>query len=283
VKKLFGVTNNNIAHLSHHIRAFRDLLSPEKKKKLRVQILDFEEKVRDTVNVLLVPSITLFNNNLRDINDSNAVVFVFGPPVRCEYLYPITLLDVQQKRNSFTYLFVPELTYEIVEKALLTGLRSPNTTIVDQRALDVIPTLLDETKGSIMQAIMSYLYKVPNTDKRQWQQSLIFSWLLSDYDEEQLYLALGTTKNKNLDKLVAFFNSELGMQSRAALKEVTELRRLKKPVIYKSMAKKYPKLDMFDLRYALKVYKRIRQNKAVDRELKDLFIRIDKSTEKKTT
>lgn len=273
MKILYGITNNNICTVAQYIEDWKKGLPEDRKARLVTQILGFEDDtLKSGIKVLLVPSTSVFTKNLTLINKANAVVFVFDAAVRCEYLQPIQMLDVQSKTSSYSYTFRAIDSTYIIEK-LRTGLVLSNELEISTNTVKVIPAMLDQVRGrSLMQPILTYLYKIPDTDKRYQYQAIILKWLVSTDSLAELKKQLPDHSQPQTLALIKCLETPPGVEGRQAVNEVLELRKAGKAVIYDKLAKKYPNIDTFDVRYILRTYQRIQSFQVENTELKQIFL-----------
>ena len=273
MKILYGITNNNICTVAQYIEDWKKTLPEDRKARLVTQVLGFEDDtLKKGIKVLLVPSTSVFTKNLTLINNANAVVFVFDAAVRCEYLQPIQMLDVQSKTSSYSYTFRSIDSTYIIEK-LRSGLVLPNNVHVSTNTVKVIPAMLDQVRGkSLMQPILTYLYKISDTDKRYRYQAIILKWLVSSDSLIELKKQLPDHNQPQTLALIKCLETPPGIEGRQAIKEVLELRKTGKAVLYDKLAKKYPNIDTFDVRYILRIYQRIQSFQAENTELKQIFL-----------
>lgn len=241
--KLLGLGNHNIHTASQMFKSS--------------QMLDFDGEIPEGTHTLLVPTVNLFMKHKAKLEKTKNTVIVFDTPVLLEYLHPIRILDLMAKKASYSFRFKPLSAKEANEAIADTE----HVKAVDYKYIDIIPTLLQASQGSILNPILNYLYAIPDTDKRTYHQKLVYTWLRSDKGIEDLHKSvLKFTKQKKvtkgLSRLSTFLVSELANNTRKALVTITEAKALKKPVNFKKIEKDF-KVSAFDLKYLLKALRKI--------------------------
>jgi hypothetical protein len=280
MKQLFGVANNNIYHVESLLHQYQKAHG-----KLKVQIVGFGKLPNKEAQVMLLPNVKMLSDNLKVIQKSKAVVLVFDCPVLCDYLKPITLLDVAKRSPSYKYVFKP-LEYEDFETHLRRALRVKERVKIDKSYIDVIPKLLGEQLSSVLNPIMTFLYRIRDTDRRQDYHKLIMEWLVSGAptkDLRKIVMGMGDFKRepKAMTTLIDYFEDEGAANARIALKEAMDAKSAKKPVSFKKLSKKY-QIDPYDIRYTLAVLRKFGRYEVVNKEIRELFkVRKEKFKAKK--
>ncbi len=255
MKDILGISNNNIFGVYQTIKNCVDNLDDKEQAKYRVQSLGFSEAPKSGATIILVPTVARFLKQIDALNASNAIVLVFDTPVLLEYLKPIKLLDCK-KKASYLYQFV-ELTTDKLMTTINTGFTGKRMQ-VESQTIDVIPTILNSVHGSILNHILTFLYSVPNTDKRYQYQNIIYSWIQSQDDVDHLEIKLKTLMKKKsvgFTKFIEYMKSDITANTRAAIKEIFELKAKKKPIMYKRISSVH-QVNEFDLKYLLKAIRK---------------------------
>ena len=239
---LFGIATNNIFNVQRSLL----LLNP----KLRIQVVGFDDLPKDA-DVHLVPTTAKFLKVRHQLEELTSKVFVFDTPVLLEYLKPIRVLDVAKKTKTFKYGF-HTLTPAILQEALDEKFKKQ---LVTKEAIDVIPTFLSQTQGSILSHILTFLYSVPKTDRRLKYQRMIYDWFQSEDSVVTLASKLSKKPNKAVTKLTNFLESSLAQNARKALQHIAQEKATKKSVPLDKVAKKFG-VDLFDIKYVLKAIRK---------------------------
>ncbi len=274
MKALYGITTHGIEFVTEAISAYKATLPETKQKLLKLQLLGFDEEIKEGALVILIPSLKWFLQNLDALHRIPAVVFIFDNPVQCDMLSPITLLDVREKRASYQYEF-RKLTFDDIKKAVRNGLNSKRTITITREVLDVIPTLLYATRASFLNPINTYLYQIGDPSTRAQVKLCILNWMTTDLVldvlEEKILSIFGSNKvSSSLKKLLGFFQTDLGIRGRNALQDYEKSKASGKPARYNSISEKYD-LSVFDLKFIVRVLNRADSYKFVDKDTTFLY------------
>lgn len=275
MKALAGVCNNGIL-------AVQQLLSEygrERKIKFKVQTLGLSDEVKKKSDFILISTTHLLVKHAHALRKSNAVVIVFDTPMILEYLRPITLLDVQDKKLSYLYTFKP-LEYASFA-ATMDAMRAQEGHVkLVREKFDVIPTMLGAQLSTILNPIQDYLYGVRDTDKRLHYQKYIYTWLVSGADTKTLQKGLmkligGDKVPVAMARMIEVLGQENFTKMRNAFKEAFEAKvttdgKKKKAVNANALSKKYG-VDPFDIRYTLKALRKHGTFQVVNRDVKEIY------------
>lgn len=272
MRKLYGVTNHNIAFVSGIISAYRKKKQPN----LKVQFLGFDSNELDKkADVVLIPTSFTLQRHLKELNKSKAVVFVFDTAVQVFMLKPVEMLDVESVHDNFRFVY-KHLDSRAIVSALQDGLSAKSGLEIKKETVDMIPSLLHKVHGSIIGPIMSFTYKIPNTDDREKVLGLVLTWLVGTQTTDALIELLKKEYkfkkvSKALQEMVVFFNSDVGKQGRLAVQFIVSRKTSSKQINYKAISKKF-KIDQFDLKYALQLFRRNKTFRVMNASLKQLFV-----------
>lgn len=242
---LFGVSNTSIFDFAQNLKGWVEEAGHEIAP-YRPTLLGFDQEwPEDIKGIVLVPTVSLFLQRLPLLEEAKAVVFVFDAAIQLEYLKPIEILDLLEKRQSFVYRFKPLDGIEVVHK-IVQARKHRESIEVEQATLDVIPRLLSETKSSLLSPILTFLYGVKDTSKRHEYQKTIYGWMKSTSAVKTLIDRL--PEGKAAVRLKEFFESEVGVNTMKAVREMVAAKSEGKQANAEKLAKKYD-LTPFDLRY----------------------------------
>lgn len=270
MKALIGICNHNISTVRSMIAQYE-----QRKGKLRVQVLGETSVVDKKAQVILVPTVHLLSKRLVALNIGAALVFVFDNPVLCEYLHPIHLLDVSEKKLSYRFNFKPIAKSEIESLLALANKERPLVKVKKDQ-IEVIPTMLNAQLSSILNPIQDYLYRIRDSDNKRHYNKIIYEWLASGAPVEALVRVLTkaiTTKQgaKQLDLMLAELSTKEFKKTRQAFVEAFNTKaKTGKPVNYKKLGKKYG-VDAWDIRYTMKVLRKFGRYQEVAKEMAALY------------
>lgn len=246
MKALYGLGNHSVYSVRKTLRGHS--------KDLRVQVIHSECRVDQTADVLLVSNVSNFLRVRKELNASNAVVFVFDTPVLLEYLKPIVLLDVK-KRASFRYSYV-----DLRAETLIRALSEKTTKItVESFTIDLIPKLLEGTFPSIMKPVLTFLYTIPDLEKRLLFRFQILTYMMNRRvgadDLKQTLIELSRQKKsyRALDDLIDFLTTDSVKATRKVLRKVSKAKKQGKSVKIDKLCEEY-KVNSFDVRYVSKAF-----------------------------
>lgn len=278
MKHIFGVTNNSILQVQEHLRAF----FKEEGVKGKIQSLGLSDEPLKKADVILVATVSHFLRKLPLIERTKAVVFVFDSPILCEYIKPITLLDVMAKKQSYVYNFKPleSVTFAAAMREALDG----GKVKVERKSIDVIPTMLGEQLSTVLNPVQDFLYGVRDTDKRLHFQKAIYTWLVSGSSAAVLKKRLielqgikaGAKLPVAMTRLIAELETDTFVRSKAAFKEAfagnieEEEGTKKKAVNYKKLGKKHG-VDTFDIRYTMKAIRKFGSFQDVAKDVRQIY------------
>lgn len=211
------------------------------------------EPTKDT-HVLLVPTVATAVRNARVLNKSpNIIVIVFDAPVLCVEI-GAQLLDVEKQTLDFVFRY-RQLEYAEVRKAVRTALAAKEPAVITRQKIDMSTKLLKRAYGSIIAKFLTFIYKIPDTDRRQEIQKHVFdAWWSGDLTGVKAFLATRYKKNAAAAEFSKELDSKDSHRFLAALAEIRKLKEAGKAVSYQKISKAH-KISVFDLRYFTKVRK----------------------------
>lgn len=254
MRVLYGLGNHSIFHVQRTLK--------EHNRALKLQTLGLATSVKPGAEVILVHTVTNFNRKRKDLNASDAVVIVFDTPVLLETLDPIELLDAK-RIAPLRYAFTP-----FSKEELLTRLNVSGNVTAQRQEVDVIPTLLNSTFPSIMKPMLTFLYSIPNTDKRIDYRFQLLRYLIkpkiSMKDLRKSLIALSRQKetSTNLDELLDFFTTEQVANTRKVLGAIRKAKKAGHPPRIDKLCEEH-RVSAFDVKYIQKVYYRDKKHLVV--------------------
>lgn len=81
MRRLLGVANMSAYTLRQYIERFISNLPEEKQGKIKTHFLGYGTEYKEEANVILVSGYQVFNENLTNLLESNAVVFIIESPI----------------------------------------------------------------------------------------------------------------------------------------------------------------------------------------------------------
>lgn len=236
-------------------------------EKYTLKVLQFDKKLEKPTSkrvVILCPTIALFNANREILNQcKQASVIVFDTAVKCEYLKPVEMLDVEKKRSSYVYKFKP------LEPLVLRKKIELQTDVeVSGKNVDLIPKLLSQTHDSFVGHIINFLYRIQDSEAREKVKLMVFVSLsenkiteLADKLEKKYKrneLVKSFIKMLREGKLDGFAKSlqemTLGIKGKKALRAQDAEAKLK-ATNYKKLSKVHG-VSKFDLQYSARYISR---------------------------
>lgn len=214
MKALYGISNSNIHTVSKLFSKYKDL---------KVQVLGFDDNVVPKTQILLVPTVSLFLSNRKAINKTNSVVFVFDTPSLLMYLKPIELLDATLV-TSWTFN-LKQLQESDIKKIVKRHTNTKEKVQVEKLTVDLIPKLLGASAPSVMKPILTFLYKIPDANKRLEYRKQVMLWFatekMSVEDLHKTLVLLSSRKFSSLDNLIQFLQEPLSQDTkRVVLKSI---------------------------------------------------------------
>lgn len=274
MKALVGICNNSVLT----VRDILEQYQKDRKRKMKVQVLGLEETVRKKAHVILISTLHCFIRNHKALEKSDAVVIVFDTPMLLEYVKPIAILDLLEKKLSYIYSFKP-LDFDSFAAHMDAALGQKTNIKVKREQFDVIPTMLGSQLSTILNPVQNYLYGVRDTDKRLQYQKHIYTWLVSGaavatLEKGMMRLIGGDKKPVGLTRLVETLDQEGFLKMRKAFKEAFDSKvqtgAKKKAVNTKALAKRHG-VDPFDIRYAMKALRKHGTFQVINRDVKDIY------------
>lgn len=246
MKALFSLTNHNIHFAASALAKWAECP--------KVSVLSLDHVINTPTSerhVLLVPTVQVLKRNARMLNDCpNIVVIVFDAPVLCKEV-GAHALDVERQTLDFKFTFHHLEPRDIVH-AVRTAFAGSAVAKITKQQIDMSTKLLKRVYGSIIGRFLTFMYKVPDTDKRAELQKAVFgAWWNDDVPGLIKYLEQRYPKNKHAQDFVQQLNEKDGVAFLAAVKRLRELRDAGKKVAYPQLSKEF-KVSVFDLRYFAK-------------------------------
>lgn len=237
-------------------------------QKMDVQVLKFDQKLDKPTRkrvVVLCPTVSLFMANHEILNKCpDASVLVFDAAVKCEYLKPAEMLDVERRKHSYVYRF-RELNVTTIRRKLEKDAKVE----IKAKNVRVIPRLLKLTQGSFVAKIFNVLYRIPNSENRSSLQLKIFTMLSQNKPKELAdYLEKEFKKSELIKDFVMLLREGKADTFAAALADLWASMGVKKKLRsedakakvratnYKRLSKQYD-VSKFDLQFAAKYLSRI--------------------------
>lgn len=243
-------TSVHDAHRALQQRFAVALMQPHKPLPVTVDVAGLEtDGGKIDTQVILVVGVGPFLARAEELTDWTGVVIVFDCPVRCDGLVGVTMLDVKERTESFTYVFerlTPEALVEHVQKAL----DEDDEVFFHQRKSNMIPWLLSRTSSSQMDRLQTWKYSIKNTELRDVALEILVSWFFNpkptiDQLKTRLMRVLSLDKSKALDVL---FKDNKFEELRAAVVQVWGLKQDGKTIPIDKIAEK-AEVSPFDIRY----------------------------------
>lgn len=240
---LMGVANSNPFSFTQGLREWLEAadVSP---KGFKPTLLGFDQWPEEISGVVLVPTVNLLLRRLPQLEEANVVVVCFDTAVLLEYVTPMHLLDVLPKSQSFRYVFKPIDGFEVVRRIQQAKAHRVHVE-VSKKEVDLIPTLLGETQGSILAPMLTYLYSVKDTNLRHEYQLKILHWMRDGLDISQ---ELPDSKAK--ERLMAHLQSDVAVATVSAIREMVSKRKAGKTVNLEKLATAH-KINVFDLKWVV--------------------------------
>lgn len=165
-------------------------------------IKDFEKKIKINdlqANVILITDKDFLVRNLQEIQKTliKKTYFVFGSQMYLKY-FNIPFIDLDKK-----------LTSSILKRFLSNS----KTLTIEYKPRDEAKSLLKKTKVSVIQNLLTTLYKVQNKELRENYKNTIFSYLSNKKDDiknlENSLILLSKKKSSNLKELIEIINMSI--------------------------------------------------------------------------
>lgn len=219
-----------------------------------VSVIDIDAKIKSVTekpHVLLVPTVETLVRNAQVLNQCPRVIaIVFDAPVLCKEV-GAPLLDVEVQTLDYAFRFRKLEPRDVVHH-VKRALAATQPVKIEKKKVDTGTRLLKRTHGSIIGKYMTFLYKVPDTDKRQELQKQVFAaWWDNKVDELLTFLAKRYPKNAAATEFVQQLKEPEAQRFTQAVAELKKAKLASKPLAYDKVAKKF-QISPFDLRYLLK-------------------------------
>lgn len=246
MKALYALTAHNIDFAQQALNKLKDCP--------KVSVLNLDHKIEapnTQSHVLLIPTVQVLKRNARVLNDCpNIVVIVFDAPVLCKEI-GAEMLDIEKQTLDYKFTY-RRLEHRDVNHAVKAALNGPGGVKIKKATIDMSTKLLKRVYGSILGKFLTFMYKVPDTDKRQELQRLVFAaWWNNDMDSLRKALEKRYAKNAAAQEFLAHLDAADGTAFLAAVQRMRELREAGKPVPYAKLSKDF-KVSAYDLKYYAK-------------------------------
>lgn len=246
MKALLALTSHNIDFCQQALARWKDCP--------KVSVLGIDMKIEapsKQQHVLLIPTAATTIKNLRVLNDCpNITVIVFDAPVLCKEL-GATLLDVEKQTLDYSFRF-RKLEFRDVTTVVKRAFLSKDDVKVKRSTIDMSTKLLKRVHGSVLGKFLTFLYRIPDTDRRiELQKEVFDAWWSGDVSAVRKYLQRKYPKNAAAQEFAADLDSEDGKNFVLAVGALRKLKETNKPVAYEKLAKAH-KVSAYDLRYYAK-------------------------------
>jgi len=247
MKALLAVTNHNIDFVQQALSRMKGCPT--------VSVLDVGAVIATATkdsHVLLVPTVATAVKNKTVLNKCpNIIVIVFDAPVLCKEI-GATLLDVEKQTLDYVFRY-HHLEPRDVMLAVRKALANQEPVLLKKQVIAMSTKLLKRVFGSIIGKFLTFMYKVPDTDKRAELQRHVFNaWWSGDVKLLVEFLKQRYPKNEAAAVFAKEVQEPDGLRFMAAVAEIRRLKDAGKPVSYAKISKAH-KVSAFDLRYFSKV------------------------------
>jgi hypothetical protein len=254
-------------HSMYHVHTLLGKHYPE----LKVWTAELGTTTLKKCDVLLIPSVAQFKRVKHRLAGKPVVVIIFDTPSHCVYVKPSTMLDA---RNTSSYKFVSVDLTDAFCPAFNDAWESAPLVKVNTKQLDVIPFLLNDTRPSLVSPLMGWLYQVKDGVSRFEYQKLIFTAIAEGSMDTAVAKIAEKEPKAVMRKLAALLETDKTLRLTEVIQAVVTL---PKPYNYKKLSKQYDDVDMFDLKYFFKTYRKVQLHHDVDKDFSEIF------DERKTT
>lgn len=166
---LFGFSDTSIHDVSEALR------TSKLTKGYDIALIDEDY---DEADILLVPNVSRLISTLPLLDDFDGVVLVFDSPVRLDGIQGMDILDITEKKNSFTYTF-KRLDFPDMLTKVSDAFDDPKHMDFSIRTANVLPVLLNTTSASILQKISTFFYSIKEQQHRDQVKDIFIDWFFS--------------------------------------------------------------------------------------------------------
>jgi hypothetical protein len=243
MKALLALTNHNIEFALQALAGAKNMP--------KISVLDIDHKVpaaTDDAHILLSPTAAVTARNARLLNECpNIIMLVFDAPVLCKEI-GCDMLDVEKQTLDWMFRY-RHLDPRDVVNAVRRAMSSTTQVKIAKKQVDMSTKLLKRVYGSIMGKFLTFMYKVPDTDKRlELQKQLFDSWWQSNTKAAIEYINARYPRNAAAAEFIGHINGDDGLRFGAAVAEMRITKDAGKPISYAKLSKKHG-VSSFDLRY----------------------------------
>lgn len=210
------------------------------KPKTKIFVLGHnDEDELENCKYAIFPNVVSMRRYTDDLIRSDCTVFVSDTYMNLKRIVGIDIVDGEVTETFRTkFLSIADTTIQVIldDKA-----KFPRKYIKFNN-VHVAPKMLKNTPESIMSTVYTFLYKIPNKDRREYARQHILRWLCSpnvEFSEFEKFLKF---RGKHGKKLHEFLNSDLVYNFRSLFN---------KGVDVQNKLQKY-NLSEFDYNYMLK-------------------------------
>lgn len=250
MKRLYGIANTSAYTIRQYVEEFILRLPEEKQSKIRPHFLGYGVPYKEDSNLIIVSGYAVFNQNLENLLESKAVVFIIESPIILAQA-KIEMLDAHTKDNiSWT---LSTVDYNKFEQVMFEGLRTKTMVDIGALSLNIVPTLIHNARGSLTQMLLNMTATCKVPEKRRDITRTYVDWLLSKSDFGTLHQRLSQygIDAPTLDKIGRWLNSQHGAQARKIFSAISVLLKEKKPVNYDKLCAGST-VEPFDVKYLLR-------------------------------
>lgn len=236
--KVFGFAN----HDAHYIHKRIKFLFPEKK----CQPIYDTYKVKKNVDIIFCFTVRSLIKISRQIEDKDVKVFVFDSPYYLNNIENLSILDVK-KSNGLNFSFIA-----VTDEQLISAIDSVGVKKIQRRNIDVVSILESKMTPSCLSFILTFLYSIQNTEKRNLYKKIIFSWFFTKKTSKWLAKKIKESSSKkqnvNAESLIRHIENGNFDNLKQALSHISPIIKSKLPINYDAISKKF-NVAAYDLRY----------------------------------
>jgi hypothetical protein len=255
MKALIAITHHNLDFVANAVQPYL-----QRNKDVLLKTMDIDGKLPGPTKkkaILLIPTVATVKANATVLNKCpNVVVLVFDAPLMCVELKNAKMLDVEKNTPSYVFKF-RRLAPHDVSHAVSAAFRNEENQKLDTKVLDVGMRLLKRTRGSVVSKFITFMYKIPNTNRRNQVQATLFDFIWRGKINDAKAYIKKNYSNTQAENLVLFFDTE---DARAFFKAIEHVR-TKPRKSYAELAKHYH-VNKFDLTYFMRFWNDLKKEKA---------------------
>lgn len=218
-------------------------------------------------SVLLVLTYEDFVRNLGMLNKWTKDVIVFCSAIQAARFSSANHTDALIDRNNpaTSYRFIP-----FKASAVRDGSDTDTVVIEEEYLHKYIETVRE---GSVLNKLMTVVYRLGNASEQKRIREILLRWFVEGDGDRKLLSQILAKEVKNKAEHQALVDICFSSTDYlAAFAEVNKYKRAGKQPNYKSVEKKFPGLDMYDIRYMLKSYEKINYSRDIaGKTLKQIY------------